>query len=216
MVYFCEEDGVKYAVYPTEEMSGGTFNPATKIASVDGLLFFGTANGDLCVFNTDKRGMPPNQLRMSDDFDEKSYKKSFGRCIHPSYYSFANHAPRYALKTKLDNCSIPHLLKDTVKHSLTMKYKSLCRGEIICEVNTDGNGYSEACRFPGGAIAFDDLDFSSICFNTDSSFTAPISEKEKAWVEKSISLYSDQFCSPFGIYNVSYRFTVRGKIKKNR
>lgn len=216
MVYFVNDGDKKYEVYPTEQRRGGRFNPATKISVVDDLLFFGTVNGDLCVFNSDKRGTPPDQLAASPDFDADDYKEKYGRIIHPTFYSFANHAPTYALRTKLDNGSIPHLIKDTVKHSLSLKCRAFCSGQIICEVSTDKDGYSEVCRFPGGAISFADIDFSSLSLSTDASFTVPLSEKEKGWIEKQISLYTNDYNSPFGIYTIAYRFTVRGKIKKNR
>jgi hypothetical protein len=51
---------------------------------------------------------------------------------------------------------------------------------------------------------------------TEDTYTAPLSEREKRWVEKQIAIYTDEYSSPFGIYAIAYRFTVDGKIKKNR
>ena len=60
------------------------------------------------------------------------------------------------------------------------------------------------------------MNFSSLTFSTTDAYTVPVSEKAKGWVEKQISIYSDGFRAPFGLYNVAYRFFVRGSIKKNR
>ncbi|MBQ1260490.1 MAG: leucine-rich repeat domain-containing protein [Clostridia bacterium] len=214
VLYVLGEDGKKYEVYKTEEMEGGVFSPATHILGVNDLLFFGTKSGDLCVFNNDKRGTAPTYLAEMEDFDAEEYAAVMKRRIHPSFYSFASHAPRYALKTLLDNCGIPHLTKNTVKHSLTLKCKSYAGGAPICEVGTDRNGYSEITSLPGGELDFCELDFSTFSLLTGTTFTVPIAEKEKGWVEKQLALWSDRCFSPFGVYSLTYRFTVKGRIKK--
>ena len=204
----------RYQVYKTEEKTGGYFDGAVEILGVGDLLFFGTGNGDICVFNNDKRGIAPTFLDQMEDFDDEEYFERMRRRIHPSFYSFAGHAPRYALKTVLDNCGIPHLTKSTVKHSLTIKCKSYSPNSPICEVGTDRNGYREVTSFPGGELDFAELDFSTLSMLTQNTFTVPIAEKEKGWIEKQLSLWSDKFNSPFGVYSLTYRFTVKGRIKK--
>ena len=89
-------------------------------------------------------------------------------------------------------------------------------GKIICEVGTDNGGYRELTRFPNRDLFFADVDFSSFTLNADDVYTLPIHEKEKGWVEKQITLYSDNFASPFAICIIAYRFTAKGKIKRNR
>ena len=41
-----------------------------------------------------------------------------------------------------------------------------------------------------------------------------MSEKEKGWIEKQVAIYSKDFCAPIGVSEISYRYTVKGRIKK--
>ncbi len=216
-IFYTQEDGKKYEVYQSQECEGGIFSPAVSIMCVDDeILFFGTDSGDLCVFNNDKRGIAPPRIASDPDYNEEEYRRLYGRRIHPEYYSFHDHAVRYALKTVKDDCSVPHLAKNTVKHSLVIKCKVGGSGSLICEVGTDRSGYSEIARIPASEIGFYDLDFSSMILSaSDEGASLPINEKEKGWVEKQIAVYSDAFCAPFGIYSITYRFIVKGRIKNN-
>lgn len=212
--YFTYDGDKKMLLYPTEEKTGGIFCPPLCLLAVGKRLFFGTGNGDLCVFNNDKRGVAPDAIRNSSDYDEREYKEKFGRTIAPLHYSFANHRVKYAIRTVSDNGNIPHMLKNTVKNSLAVKCKATAGGSFICEVGTDSSNYRELCKFPAGALAFDTLDFGNGPLTAESVFTIPLAEKEKRWVEKQISLFSEEYCAPFGIYTIAYRFSINGGIKK--
>ena len=218
LVYYTAEDGIYYEVYPTEEYTGGTFYPAKLVCTVGERLFFLSEDGSLSVFNNDMRAKLPKSIEelYGDEEERAAYISALGRRIDPYYYSFGNRAPRYALVTAKDNCGIPHLEKDTVMGSLTLKCRSISSAVIRCEVGTDKEGYCEICRFPGMNFSFTDVNFSALTFSTTDTYTVPVSEKSKGWVEKQISLYSDGFRAPFGVFTLAYRFTVRGKIKKNR
>ena len=214
IIYYVVINGEKYEVYKTEELSGGDFYPPTHTHVVKDLLFFATEIGELFLFNNDKRGAAPPSVSQTPNFDKEEYESSYGRRIHPYYYSFAGHAPRYALKTKKDDCSIPHLTKKTVKNSLALKCRTISAGKICCEVGTDGTGYREICTFPNRDMFFADVDFGSFSLNTEEVCTVPVHEKSKNWIEKQITLYADEYGSPFGIYTIAYRFFVKGQIKK--
>lgn len=41
-----------------------------------------------------------------------------------------------------------------------------------------------------------------------------VKEKEKKWVEKQYYIYSDEYCKPFSLYYISYRYTVAGRYKE--
>ncbi len=213
-IYYVFENDKNYEVYPTEEKQGGEFSPASQILSLGNLLFFSDTKGGLYVFNNDKRGIAPPSTSDLSGFDIEDYKNTFARRIHPYYYSFNSHAPRYAIKTAKDNCGIPHLLKNTVKKSLVLKCRVVASGNLCCEVGTENDGYFEICTFPNRDLVFADMDFSSFCLSTNDIYTVPIAEKAKGWIEKQITLYSEKFASPFGIYTIAYRFFVKGKIKK--
>jgi len=215
--FYVTEKGIQYQVGRSDERRGGTFNPATILFSIDNrLLFFGTDNGDVCLFNNDKRGVPPPRVLSSPDFDKAAYDALMKRSIHPDFYSFDYHAPRYALSTVSDDGGVPDLTKDTVRGSLTLKCKSFGTGEIILEVGTDKRGYSEVAEFKDVKLNFEDLDFANIAFFGESRLSVPFGEKERGWVEKQISLFSEKFRAPIGIYSISYRFRPRGRIKKTK
>lgn len=213
-VYYTTENGIDYEVYTDGEKRGGTFYPASCLCAADGdLLFFGTEGGDVCVFNNDKRGVAPDYVRGMTDFDEAEYKTSFGNRIHPYYYSFDDHAPSYALKTVSDDGSIPHFTKSTVKHSLTVKMRCLGSRSVRCEVGTDRKGYSEISEFPDACMNFAEFDFATLSFENKDYVTVALKEREKGWIEKNVGFYSNEFMSPFGIYSITYRFSVKGRIK---
>lgn len=213
-VYYTVEGGINYSVEPTDEYTGGEFHPATVYAGDGKLLLFGTDNGDLCIFNNDKRGVAPERISADPGFDPDEYREKMGNRIHPDFYDFDRHKVKYAVKTCLDDCDIPHLTKSTVKHSVVVKCKSYSSTRLCCEVGTDGKGYREIVSFGGGNLDFSDINFKDLSLSAEEHFTVPIAEKEKGWVEKQIALYSDEFRCPIGIYSITFRYLVKGRIKK--
>ena len=213
-IYYTVEDGEKYCVYLTEEVVGGSFHPMTVLASAgEDLLFFGTDNGDLCVFNNDKRGIAPPLISDGADFSSAEYASTHARKIHPHYYTFDDHAMRCGVRTARDDCSVSALTKNTAKNSLTLKCALSGAGRIRCEVATNRSGYTERCALPNQALDFSDLNFDTLTLDFQESVVLPIKEKEKSWIEKEISVYCEDFRCPIGIDSISYRFTVKGKLK---
>ena len=216
-VYYVLEDGVKYEVHPTNERAGGRFYPSTASLSIeDEYLIFGTEAGDVCIFNSDMRGTPPPPIAKAVDFDEEEYREIYGRKIHPYYYDFDNHSVSYVARTARDSCAMPHLEKNTVKNSLTVKCSvSGTDSHLLCEVGTDRQGYTEKAEIPSSAIDFSDIDFSAMALCGQGEMTIPIAEKEKRWIEKQISLSLYGFRSPISLGTVAFRFTVKGRIKND-
>ncbi len=206
----------KYGLIPYDEYTGGEFSPATTLCSgSDGrLLLFGTSSGDICIFNNDKRGELPPTVEAPTDEERAEYKKRNHNRLHPYYYSFAGHIPRYCARTVRDDCGIPHLTKSTVKHSAAVKFRNFGVGKITIEAGTDKSGYKELSELPASGIDFLELDFSNFSFENEEYTTRSIKEKEKGWIEKDYNFYSDSTLSPFGICTLAYRFTVKGRIKK--
>ena len=215
-VYYVVSSEGKHPVYPTEEFKGGTFKPLCCVHAVEDRLFFGTTSGDIFVFNNDMRGIAPPSIANAEGFNEEEYKSEYQNIIHPFYYSFNGHAPRYALKTAKDNGGIPHMLKNTVKNSLVLKCRAISSGKIICEIGTDDKGYREVCNFPGRDLFFGDLNFSFMTMLTNDIYSVAVKIKTKNWVEQQISIYSEEYGSAFGICAIAYRFTVKGNIKQKR
>ena len=183
--YLCDSDG---------EMTGGEFYPASVVYATGELLLFGTESGDLCCFNNDKRDE-------CGDIDIK-------------YYTFDGRRYTSGLVTVYDNCGISNLTKSTKRRSLCMRLKSFGRGKIKVGVHTDRSGWRGVAEMDSSAFAFDDVAFDSFTFNTSSRMTLPLSEKEKRWVEKQYHIFSDEYKRPFGIFELSYRYKVAGRIKE--
>ena len=183
--YLCDSDG---------EMTGGEFYPASVVYGAGELLFFGTESGDLCCFNNDKR-------------DENGD-------IDIGYYTFNGRRYTSALVTLYDNCGISSLTKSTKRRSLCVRLKSFGRGKIKVGVHTGRSGWRGVAETDSSVFAFDDLAFDSFTFNTSKRITLPLSEKEKRWVEKQYRIFSDEYKRPFGIFELSYRYKVAGRIKE--
>jgi len=204
----------KYLVYRTEEREGGTPSPATALCShEDTELFFGTENGDVLVFNNDKRGVAPPHVATGPDYNRDHYKKAYGRVIHPYYYSHAGHAPTYALRTVADDGGIPHLTKSTVKGSLTVKFRNRSNSEVRVEVGTEREGFEEVADIRSPSFDFSEMDFEGLSFSNDDTLTLVIKDNSKKWIRKSIAVYSNENGSPFALESITYRFRITGKIK---
>ena len=214
--YYTLENGTKYSILPTDERRGGTFSPATSFISHGKYLFFSTKNGDLCVFNNDKRGVAPDRIKNDPSFEPTIYSRQMANKIHPDYYGFTDHAPSYVLKTALDDCDIPHLTKNTVKNSLIIKARAYSSDSIVCSTVTD-NGDSSFCeRFPKIDEGFDDFSFNSPILGGARYAATALSERNKRWIEKQIILSSSQYLSPISIYSIAYRYHIKGKIKNDK
>lgn len=212
--FYSREGDKRYTVYVSDERVGGQKHPMTALYSHnEELLFFGTDNGDICIFNNDKRGVAPARISEKAEFNNEEYQKSFSRKIHSDYYSFANHAVRYVARTVMDNVDVPHLSKSTVKNSLTAKLRLYSNTDVKFEVKTDKSDYTELSQIPDTIPDFEDFDFSALSFISSDYSTVAIKEKEKDWIEKQLQVSSDKFRSPFGLCSQAYRYTIKGRIK---
>ena len=215
MCYYVMEVGVPYRVEPTEERGGGVFRAAKCFISHGPLLIFATEGGQLCVFNNDMRGVAPESVSSQPDFDHSEYAAVMGNRLHPHFYSFDSHAPRYTVSTAMDDCGVPHLTKSTVKKSLVIKAKSYQPDAIKCEVRTDGADPVHVGSFPAASVGFDDFDFTRVPWYAPRYAAVALPENEKRWVEKQITLTSQVYACPISVYSLSYRYVIKGKIKNN-
>lgn len=214
LVYFVYDGDRKIEVYPTEEMSGGDFYPAKKLLSFDGLLMFSTGCGDVCVFNSDMRGVPPERIASAPDFDAEEYSRLFGNRIHSDFYDFAGHAPRYALETAADDCGLPHMAKRTVPGSLVIKLKCFVGSRVTCKAAYGSDGYVTLGEFDAGITDLASFSFNELSFAASSAHTLITpDERRDSWGEKSISLLSEGFRAPMGVSSISYRYRVTDRPK---
>ena len=212
--YFVQTGNDRVYLDATEEFAGGDFYPLSAILGDGDLLFFGTEAGDLCIFNNDMRGTAPKYISESENFDPAEYESVMGDKLHPSFYSFAGHAPRFCVCTAEDDAGIPYLEKYTVPHSTAVRFKNLYGGEVKCSVITEA-GRSELGELPLSGLCFEDIDAQRFTNVTAASSTVLIPDRSCGWIRKQICLYSDKFCAPFGVYSISYRYKIKGTIKKS-
>ena len=177
--------------------TGGNFYEATNVVNIGDQnvdnIFFGTGNGIVCSFNFDKK---------NDD-----------GTISPIYYSFDDRTIYCGIATKMDNCGVPHLSKSTIKKSTVIKTKSMIKSAAKVRVRTNNKGYESVARVNSRVFSFDNIDFSDFSFvSTDQTIFA-IKEKEKHWVEKQHWIYSDEFCCPFSVHYLAFRYKISGRIK---
>ncbi len=204
-----------YHAYFSEELVNQGLYKCTDVLGVGELLLFGCENGSLMVFNNDKRGVVPERLIQNDPtLNVGEYGKQLGQRIHPDFYSFAGYAPRYVIKTGRDSCAIPHLAKNTTPASVTVKIKSFGGGRIRTRLDTDRQNGSEDKGFSCGGFSFESVCFANLSFESAENPTVVCFDAPRLWVEKEITLISDEFRSPMGIYSISYRFKIKGRIKK--
>ena len=203
--YFtCEEqDGktVLYLLYQTRERTGGTFCPPTALYSGGGKLFFGCANGTLCVVNTDQRNI-------SDTLE--------GQPIERDWYSYGGHRILSGFMTVPDDCGVGNYTKKTQRGTSVLEMKNGFDSGVTIQVNTHHGAYAsqtEAVSFWGGGLDFATLSFDRLTFTDRQSHVVSLEERTKRWVSKQYSLWSDAFCQPFGVRRIGYSFSVEGKVK---
>jgi len=211
-VYYVEEGGEKIAVYPTEEKRGGSFSAPIEMNSAASHLFFSDSVGNISVFNTDKRGVAPKRISSASDFNPEEYARAMGNKIHPDFYSFASHAPRYAIATVSDDMNAPHLRKLSVSGSLAVKCESLEDTSLTCEIETDSERFCECLEVHPKRFGFDNIDFSRMSLSARDTQTFRVPDPSGAWTEKRILLYSDKFRAPISVYSIDYRYRIKGNI----
>ena len=202
-VAICRYRDDTYAIlcYTTGEMSGGDFKRATAIASFSynkiANVYFGTENGVVCSFNFDKRQL--------DD-----------GIIDSKWYTFNDRTIVSGVSMMMDNCGYPDLTKSTIKKSLVVKTRSMSR--LSAKINVRTNKKSDS---PVGSISssygirgiFSNMDFSDFTFLINDMPMFSLNEKEKKWVEKQYSVYSDEYKKPFSLIYLGYRYRIAGKFK---
>lgn len=201
--YFTVTDGMAYLVEPSERYSGGTFCPVTAAAGIDGTLYFGTSDGALMIFNDDKRGEAYNGDLPGDGN------------IHSHWYTFNGRTIRSAAVTAYDTAGYPGVAKKTVKKSLVVYAKNIDNSRMTVRVRTNRLsdwktvGDMSAATYRPGAT-----DYANAALQLSGEHIGTVKEKEKKWAVKQLLFDSDErHMCPIGFYSLSYRFTLKGRIK---
>ncbi|MBR7095121.1 MAG: leucine-rich repeat domain-containing protein [Clostridia bacterium] len=192
-ILYVKSGSLAYLVDTDGEKTGGVFSPATAFYECEGLLFFGTRAGTVCVFNTDKR-------------------EEDGR-IPRRYYTFNGRAYLSGCATRSEHCGKPHLTKSTVRGGGAVKLRAMTGGKLEVRVRTDREGWRVADVLYGGRLDYGETDFAAAEFSTEPDTVVPLREGARRWVEKQLYFVSEEYQRPFGIITVAYQYRVAGRIK---
>ena len=163
--------------------------PANCLLSVNGELYFGTADGKICKYNTDKQGMD----RYNDD----------GKAIVASW------------TTKNDDDDAPHLYKSMTKKGCLVTIKPYARSSGAIYVVKDGNPRQFLRGGTMDILDWDDVDFERFTFNTnDSPQDIFFKKKVKKYKRLQIIVENDALNEGFGILQIVKTFTVGNYAKK--
>jgi hypothetical protein len=163
--------------------------PAVSLLSVKGDLYFGTADGRICKFNTDKDKMD----RYNDD----------GQAIVASW------------STTNDDDNAPHLYKSMTKKGCLVTIKPYTRSSGTIYVSKDGNPRQLLRRGLMDILDWDDIDFERFTFNTnDSPQDIFFKKKVKKYKRLQIIVENDGVNEGFGILQIVKTFTVGNYAKK--
>lgn len=208
-------DGKAFIVSPSGRFSGGEFKPVTAAADVESVLYFGTQNGAVCCFNTDKRNVAVDGEQPADG------------TIHRSYYTYNGRQIDSFITTAYDHAGFPDLAKKTVKKSLVAHVKTFPGSRIEVRVRTNRNdewrqvntkkhrdfNWDSVGQVSTATYDFYSLDYISAPLQLAEETLSVVREKEKKWALKQLYFGSVGFKCPWGIYSAGYRFTVTGRIK---
>ena len=202
----------KYRVTPGEEVFGGVVNGIAYADKYDDTIIFGTEKGDLYAFNTDKKAILPSFLHDNDKVDLKKTTKLLTHKIHPSFYTGVGHRIRYSVTTAPYNGELAHIMKSNIRGALTAKLDSRSSAKICFATSSDRKEPESLGGVVMGDCYFWEMSFGDFSFANDSPEIVAIRENREKWVEKQITVYTDQLKAPFAVNLISLGFKVDGKI----
>lgn len=195
---YVEENGIKYLVgqFDGEMYGSGEFYPATRVLAIGERLYFGTTNGDVCCVNTDSRN---DQGRFDRD------------C-----YTFNGVAYKSECSTRLDDCDKKAVAKATVCGTTVAVMKPMEGSKCNVNISLNGRDWHTLCvgKTFGSSFDFSGFDFSNFSFAENETNFVKLPELTRNWINKQYFFYSNGYKEPFGLYELSYIYYVKGKIRR--
>lgn len=196
--YYVEKGEDKYLVgqFDGEMYGSGTFCPATRVLAIGERLYFGTTNGDVCCVNTDSRN---EQGRFDRD------------C-----YTFNGVAYKSECSTRLDDCDKKAVAKATVCGTTVAVMKPMEGSKCNVNISLNGRDWHTLCvgKTFGSSFDFSGFDFSNFSFAENETNFVKLPELTRNWINKQYFFYSNGYKEPFGLYELSYIYYVKGKIRR--
>lgn len=212
-----DEDGDGNTVYHQVVKTGEkvctdstVFHPATCMVASNDRIFFGTDNGDLLTFNNDKRGVQAeSEIVSGTTYGENRYPFM----LRPEWYSFCGHRIESFVETSDDDGGIGNLTKDTVRRSAVVDLKAMLGSKYRITTYTDRDGWKNDNAATGSMNDASQTMLDAVNFSGDEHINVQIRERSRKWVHKRYRIESEGFCSPFGLYRITYNFEINGRIK---
>lgn len=193
-------------VIPDKKVGIGEFYGAKRVLAVGELLIFAT-DYDICIFNTDKRG-----VSLKDD-DGNVIREVDSDKIDPFWYSFNGVPYRSALALRLDDCDKKALTKTTIYGTTVARLKMMPGSKCRIKTSENGRDWEEIAEAHSRRTDLSDLRFDNLSFAEDEDDITVMPELSRGWVSKQYYFASDGFCEPFGLYELSYIYRIAGKIR---
>lgn len=195
---YVEEGEDKYLVgqFDGEMYGSGNFYPATRVLAIGERLYFGTTNGDICCVNTDRRN---DQGRFDRD-----------------WYTFNGVAYKSECSTRLDDCDKKAVAKATVCGTTVAVMKPMEGSKCNVNISLNGRDWHTLCvgKTFGSSFDFSGFDFSNFSFAENETNFVKLPELTRNWINKQYFFYSNGYKEPFGLYELSYIYYVKGKIRR--
>ena len=194
--------------YLVEQVDGelfgaGTFYGAKKVFASGDLLFFGTDGGELLLVNTDKRGVP--------DYEGQLLERDK---ISRQWYTFDDVAYESLCSLRLDDCGKKALAKNTVSGTTVARFKMMPGASCQVMVSLNGRDWNPLGRAVASRYDANDFDFETFAFAENEDEVAVLPELTRNWVMKQYLFKSGGFKRPFGLYELSYLYYAKGKIRR--
>lgn len=193
-------------IIPNGKKGTGEFYGAKRVLAVGELLIFAT-DYDICIFNTDKRG-----VSLKDD-DGNIIREVDSDKIDPSWYSFNGVPYVSGCSIRLDDCEKKTVTKTTVYGTTVARLKMMPGSHCRITSSVNGRDWDEVGEASASRLDFSDIRFDNFSFAENEDDIYVFSELSRGWVSKQYYFYSDGFCEPFGLYELSYNYKIAGKIR---
>ena len=191
VIYYVMDGEDKYLVEPQGWKSSN--NKIKDVLAVGEVLFL-ISDKNICIVNTDMERDELGRL--------KADAYSFDGCGYVSGCS-----------TRLDDCGQLTFRKNTLFGYTVARFKTLIGSRCSVKTSTDGRSFDKICDVDNNRNDYDDFDFANASYDGDADHVAVLPERSRGWVRKQYYFYSDGFCQPFGLYEMSYHYQPTGKIR---
>ena len=162
----------------------GVFHAATAVAAVGDCLCFGTDNGVICRFNTDRTGA-------DGGLTEAAYSDDGTRAIEAEW-AFA-----------LDDFGLPQLEKTLLSRGCVLHAHSAAHTAVQVAVRTEGSHETAAGTLRAGRFDFGALDFGEWSFATTGETLLGLKLRARRFCRLQVILSCSEAGKPFGIYSLT-------------